>query len=72
MSNGVQDGAGSTLSGRSLTFANANVAVLGVNALTSNGEAVSFALIDNNTKLVGFVDSDHNGYVETATVSCST
>ncbi len=59
--NGIQDGANSTLTGRSLTFTNANVAVLGVNVLTSNGEAVHFASIDNNTKLVGYVDSDHSG-----------
>ncbi|MEH2513019.1 T1SS-143 domain-containing protein [Nitrobacteraceae bacterium AZCC 1564] len=59
--NGIQDGAGSTLTGRSLTFTDANVTVFGVNTLTSNGDAVSFARIGNNTKLVGFVDNDHNG-----------
>ncbi len=62
--NGIQDGANSALTGRSLTFTDANVTVFGVNALTSNGDAVSFALIDNNTKLVGFVDNDTQRHLQ--------
>ncbi|WP_424630070.1 DUF5801 repeats-in-toxin domain-containing protein [Bradyrhizobium sp. SYSU BS000235] len=60
--NGIQDGANSALTGRSLTFTDANVSVLGVNSLTSNGEAVHFALTDNNTKLVGYVDNGDGHY----------
>ncbi len=54
---GSQDGSGSALTGRSLTFTNANVSVFGTNLLKSNGENVSFALLANNTQLVGYVES---------------
>src|SRR5690606_26960044 len=49
---GVQDGAGSGLTGRTLTFADNLVETFGTLALTSAGDAVSFQLQDNGTKLV--------------------
>ena len=47
---------------RSLKFANANVTVGGAATLSSNGDAVSFALVDNDTRLVGYVNSGGVGY----------
>jgi T1SS-143 domain-containing protein len=60
---GVQDTPDGT-GDRSLTFTNANVTVGGAATLTSNGETVSFVLLDNNTRLVGYVNSGADGYSE--------
>jgi T1SS-143 domain-containing protein len=54
----VQDGVGD----RSLTFTNATVTIGGVASLTSNGDAVSYQLVDNGTRLVGYVNSGPAGY----------
>jgi T1SS-143 domain-containing protein len=61
---GKQDGVGGIpgLSGRNLTFADTNVTVGGVSTLKSNGDVVKFALVDEGTRLVGYVDSGTAGY----------
>jgi T1SS-143 domain-containing protein len=53
---GVQDSVG-----RSLTFTNATVAVDGTSILKSDGATVLFQLVDNNTRLVGYVDNGTGG-----------
>ena len=57
----VQD-APDAVADRSLTFANTNVTVGGAAVLTSNGDLVSFDLVDNGTRLVGYVNSGATGY----------
>ncbi|MCR6735144.1 MAG: DUF5801 domain-containing protein [Afipia sp.] len=61
---GKQDGVGGIpgLTGRNLTFADTNVTVGGVSTLKSNGDVVKFALVDEGTRLVGYVDSGTAGY----------
>src|SRR5262249_34883967 len=48
-----QDGASTTLSGRNVVFTNNAVLINGTSSLTSHGEAVTFVLSENGTKLVG-------------------
>ncbi|WP_291865952.1 DUF5801 repeats-in-toxin domain-containing protein [Bradyrhizobium sp.] len=58
---GLQDTPGGT-GDRSLTFTNALVTIGGVASLTSNGAPVSYQLVDNGTRLVGYVNAGAAGY----------
>jgi T1SS-143 domain-containing protein len=60
---GVQDTPDGT-GDRSLTFTNALVTIGGAATLTSNGDPVSYEVVDNGTRLVGYVNSGDDGYTD--------
>src|SRR5690606_3995925 len=62
----IQDGAGTALTGRNVTFTDNSVVVSGGIPLTSHGEEVTYVLSGNNTVLTGMA-----GGREVFTVSLS-